>query len=131
MIRVYALRAGVLMLATGSYTAVAQPNWGPFPYEKAHQTIKISVVNGESQTLLVNVFDLNTQAHVNVGNSQMKAGEKKQLEIYGTSGKGHVRWETSTARFGDPSVKYQNCGEGDANSLSAGATITLKAPKQC
>jgi len=118
-------------LLVGLAPALAQPNFGPFPFEKNHQTIKISVVNGETQTLLVNVFDLNTQAHANVGNSQMKAGERKTLEIYGTSGKGHVRWEVSTARFGDPNVKYQDCGEGDANNLSSGATITLKVKGQC
>lgn len=100
--------------------------------------IKVSVVNGESEPLLVTIRDANDNSVV--ADRTLWNADPYEVRLTTKAGKGRLNWGVSTMKdksgeshsskpkSGEKSLR---CGEGSVDNLTAGAKVVLKASHGC
>jgi len=98
----------------------------PPPAPTRPPEIKLSVVNGESEPLLVTLWDVETNGVI--ADRTLWNDSPFPVTLNAKGGKGHLRWAVSTKP--KPGAKYARCGEGDG-SYATGEKVMLKASHDC
>ncbi len=100
--------------------------------------LKVSVVNGEPEPLLITIRDTNDNSVV--ADRTLWNASPYEVTLTSKAGKGRLNWAVSTMKNKSseshsskpkPGEKSLRCGEGSVDNLTAGAKVVLKASHGC
>jgi hypothetical protein len=94
----------------------------------AGDTVTISIINDDTDDILVTVYDMNTQPHGKVLDGQVISGfASVPISVAaGAGGTGHVYWRATTL---DPD--RPRCGHRDKAGVSNEGSVHVFAHSQC
>jgi hypothetical protein len=90
--------------------------------------LTVRINNDSTDTILVNVYDLNANGSQRVLSSEVINGNASMTVSIAADdqGHGHVSWKART-----PDNDMRMCGSGDSGHLNDGDTVTVHTDTQC